>query len=206
MRPIVIATANSGKLRELRELLADLPVSLSSLADHFSPVPTIPETGVTFLDNARQKAAWVRDRVKDWWVLADDSGLEVDALGGRPGVLSARFSGENPTAEKNNRLLLESLEGVEDPRRTARFKCAVVLLTAPSTCCSAEGVCEGSITLAPRGAAGFGYDPLFVPRGYSRTFGEMISAEKHPLSHRGIALRKMREIIHELCASADREA
>jgi XTP/dITP diphosphohydrolase len=139
-------------------------------------------------------------------VLADDSGLEVDALGGRPGVLSARFSGENPTAEKNNRLLLESLEGVEDPRRTARFKCAVVLLTAPSTCFSAEGVCEGSITLAPRGAAGFGYDPLFVPRGYSRTFGEMISAEKHPLSHRGIALRKMREIIHELCASADREA
>jgi XTP/dITP diphosphohydrolase len=203
MRSIVIATANDGKLRELRELLADLPVLLSSLADYFSPIPMIPETGATFLDNARQKAAWIRDRTKGLWVLADDSGLEVDALEGRPGVLSARFSGENPTAEKNNRLLLKLLKGVAAPLRTARFRCTIVLLTAPSTYFSADGVCEGSITHAPRGTAGFGYDPLFIPQGYSRTFGEMTSTEKHPLSHRGIALQKMRKIIHELCATAD---
>ncbi len=205
MRRIVIATANEGKLNELRELLADLPVSLSSLADHFPPLPEIPETGATFLDNALLKTRWVRERIKNLWVLADDSGLEVDALNGRPGILSARFAGDGATPEANNRLLLELLKSVNDATRTARFKCTVVLLTADATWFSANGVCEGTIALSPRGEAGFGYDPLFIPQGFSRTFGEMASEEKHPLSHRGKALKEMREKIRELCLLYDNE-
>jgi XTP/dITP diphosphohydrolase len=198
MHSIIIATANKGKLRELAELLADLPVVLSSLADHFSPLPEIPETGTTFLENALQKADWVRTRC-DSWVLADDSGLEVDFLEGRPGVLSARFAGIPADSGANNRLLLKSLEGVEESRRTARFRCTVVLVISRTRWFSATGACEGTIAFAPRGSGGFGYDPLFIPAGHSRTFGEMASMEKHPLSHRGIALRKMRHIIDELC-------
>jgi XTP/dITP diphosphohydrolase len=207
MRPLIIATANGGKLRELRELLAGMPLAVTSLADHFSPLPEIPETGATFLDNALQKAAWVRQRMADRWVLADDSGLEVDALGGRPGVLSARFAGVHADSEANSRLLLELLAGVGEPRRTARFKCTAVLVVSAAQWYSAEGACEGTIADAPRGSEGFGYDPLFIPAGFDRTFGEMTSAEKHPLSHRGIALRKMRAIIGELCAgeSADED-
>jgi XTP/dITP diphosphohydrolase len=205
MHSIVIATANKGKLQELAELLADLPIALSSLADHFSPLPEIPETGATFLENALQKADWVRQRC-DRWVLADDSGLEVDFLGGRPGVLSARFAGIPADSAANNRLLLKSLEGVEASQRTARFRCTVVLVITPTKWFSATGACEGTIAFAPRGSGGFGYDSLFVPAGHSRTFGEMTSTEKHPLSHRGIALRKMRQIIDELCTGNPRRS
>jgi XTP/dITP diphosphohydrolase len=203
MQELLIATANSGKLGELRALLAGLPVRLSSLADHFNPLPLIPETGTTFLENALQKALWVRQRMPGPWILADDSGLEVDALGGRPGVLSARFAGEGAGTAENNRLLLETLSSVTGPERTARFKCTVILLTSASKWYSAGGTCEGSIALASRGTEGFGYDPLFIPKGFSRTFGEMAAAEKHPLSHRGIALQKMSKIIRDLIADEE---
>jgi XTP/dITP diphosphohydrolase len=197
MREIIVATGNRGKLREITELLSGLPVKLSSLADHWFPVPSIPETGDTFLANALQKASWVFER-KGMWVLADDSGLEVDALGGRPGVRSARFAGENCDPAANNTKLLELLADVPPERRTARFKCVTVLVCTAESYFHSEGVCEGSITLAPRGTGGFGYDPLFVPAGFSGTFGEMKQEDKHAISHRGRALQKIRDQCNEL--------
>ena len=196
MREILVATGNAGKMREFREILRDLPLTLSSLADHFHPAPSIPETGNTFLENALIKARWVFER-KKMWVLADDSGLEVDALNGEPGVRSARFAGEAADSEANNRKLLELLGPREPALRTARFKCVIVLLESAENYFSAEGVCEGAIALAPHGSGGFGYDPLFVPSGFDRTFAELGAAEKHAISHRGKALERVREHLHE---------
>jgi XTP/dITP diphosphohydrolase len=197
MREIILATGNKGKLREFREILTTYEVALSSLADHWDPVPSIPETGMTFEENALLKAQWVYDR-KKMWVMADDSGLEVDALGGRPGVRSARFAGDNADTAANNRLLLELLADVASERRTARFKCALVLVTSADNYFTAIGVCEGTILFAPRGKQGFGYDPLFVPYGYMQTFAELGAAEKHVISHRGRAIGKVRNYLDEL--------
>lgn len=197
MVEIIVATGNRGKLREIRELLHGLPVTLSSLADYWNPVPSIPETGSSFLENAKQKALWVFGK-KNSWVLSDDSGLEVDALDGQPGVRSARFAGENGDTAANNRKLLEMLADVPPERRTARFKCVAVLMTSDTSCFSAEGVCEGSITFAPHGVEGFGYDPLFVPDGFTRTFAELAPEEKHAISHRGKALEKVKKYCYEL--------
>ena len=198
MRAIVVATGNRCKLREIRELLVDLPVSLSFLADHFDPMPDIPETGATFFENALQKAQWVSQRLENTWVLSDDSGLEVDALGGRPGVRSARFAGDNATTAENNRLLLSLLATAPLSSRTARFRCVVVLVTEASKYFSTQGTCEGKIAPGPRGAEGFGYDPLFIPAGFSQTFAEMVSAEKNPISHRGRALVEMKKHLNDL--------
>jgi XTP/dITP diphosphohydrolase len=198
MREIILATGNAGKVREFREILGDGHLSLTSLADHFKPLPAISETGSTFLENALLKARWVFDR-KNRWVMADDSGLEVDALGGEPGVRSARFAGETADVAANNRKLLALLAERKDPAlRTARFKCVIVLLTSAENYFSAEGVCEGAIAFAPRGSGGFGYDPLFVPTGFVQTFAELEAAKKHAISHRGKALMKMREQLNEL--------
>jgi XTP/dITP diphosphohydrolase len=197
MREIIVATSNKGKLREISEMLDGLPVKLSSLADCWKPMPVITERGATFLENALQKARWVFER-KGMWVLADDSGLEVDALNGLPGVRSARFAGENGDTAANNRKLLEMLARVPAERRTARFKCVAVLVTSAESYFPAEGVCEGTITFYPRGAGGFGYDPLFVPAGFNRTFAELTTAEKHAISHRGKAFEKLRKRCEEL--------
>jgi XTP/dITP diphosphohydrolase len=199
MRQIIVASGNAGKFREIREILHDLPLQLTSLADHWSPVPDIPETGDTFLENARQKAAWVFAR-RGVWTLADDSGLEVDALGGEPGVKSARYAGAGAGSEANNRKLLAALKEVPPERRTARFRCVIVLMTAADSYFTAQGVCEGRIIGAPRGDHGFGYDPLFVADGFDRTFAELEAAEKNPVSHRGGALQVLRRHLDGLCA------
>jgi XTP/dITP diphosphohydrolase len=178
--------------------MGGLPFVLTSLADHFDPLPAVPETGATFLDNALLKARWVY-RQKGGWVLADDSGLEVDALGGLPGVRSARFAGEGAGSAANNLLLLERLRDVPPERRTARFRCVLVFVRAAESYFSAEGVCEGVITTAPRGSGGFGYDPLFVPKGCTRTFAELTAREKHAISHRGRAIERMRAHLYECC-------
>ncbi|MGA2508462.1 MAG: RdgB/HAM1 family non-canonical purine NTP pyrophosphatase [Chitinispirillaceae bacterium] len=202
MQEIIVATGNKGKLREIGELLFDLPVTLSSLADYWNPIPVIPETGSTFLENALQKAAWVFSQKsvegKNRWILADDSGLEVDALGGMPGIRSARFDGENADYEANNRKLMKLLEGIAPERRTARFTCVVALCTSADSYFSAVGTCEGTIGFAPRGVKGFGYDPLFIPAGFSRTFAELEPEEKHAISHRGKALKKVKNHCYEL--------
>ena len=202
MQEIIIATGNKGKLREIKELLSDLPIAISSLADFWNPIPVIPETGSTFLENALQKAAWVFSQKtvegKNRWVLADDSGLEVDALGGMPGIRSARFAGQNADYEANNRKLLKLLEGITPERRTARFTCVVVLCTSAEGYFSAVGICEGMIAFAPQGVKGFGYDPLFVPAGFSRTFAELEPEDKHVISHRGKAIKKVKNHCYEL--------
>ncbi|MEZ4235060.1 MAG: RdgB/HAM1 family non-canonical purine NTP pyrophosphatase [Myxococcota bacterium] len=186
MDRIVFATHNAHKLDEVRAILADAGLPLCSLADlGFADDP--PETTDTFLGNALQKATFVHERT-GLVCVADDSGLEVDALGGAPGVHSKRFSAEQ-TGEANNRLLLEQLGDRAD--RRARFRCviAVVGLGAPR---SAEGVCEGAIAGAPRGAGGFGYDPLFLPdERPGRTLAELPLDDKNAISHRGRAFRQL---------------
>lgn len=195
-KKIIAATGNSGKMKEIRELLTGLPIELSSLKDHWQPLPEIPETGATFLENARIKADWVFERT-GLWALADDSGLEVDALDGAPGVRSARYAGETCDNAANNRKLLRELEACEEKFRTARFRCVIVLKTAPDDYLTTEGICEGRIGFTPEGDRGFGYDPLFIPQGFNRTFAQLDSSEKHEISHRGKALKKLTEILNE---------
>lgn len=199
-RPLLLATANQGKLRELRELLSDLTVI--GLRD--VGIDDLPETADTFLGNATQKAVEAA-RLTGLPCLADDSGLCVDALDGAPGVYSARFSGRHGDDEANRALLLERLRDVADDLRTARFRCVLVLADQAGALGSrvlhAEGECPGVIVRVPRGEGGFGYDPLFVPSGEARTMAELPSAVKHSLSHRGAALRAMLPTLRGYLAS-----
>jgi len=193
MTEIIIATGNAGKVKEFREMFANLDMSATSLADHWNPVPNIAETGSTFHENAKIKADWVYENTRGVWALADDSGLEVDALNGAPGVISAIYSGEGATSERNNEKLLHELRDVPEGQRTARFKCVLILRTGAHTYLTAEGVCEGRIINAAAGDKGFGYDPLFIPDGFDRTFAQLDSEEKNRISHRGKALKNLYE-------------
>jgi XTP/dITP diphosphohydrolase len=190
---VVVATGNPGKLGEIRALLADLPVEVRSAADVLGGPLLVAETGETFEQNALEKARAVADATH-MLTLADDSGLEVMALGGRPGVRSARFAGESATDADNNALLLELLEDVEDGLRAARFRCTVALCDPwdPSNDVVVEGRCEGTIARSPSGAGGFGYDPLFVVGSAGRTMAELELEEKNGLSHRAQALAALR--------------
>lgn len=189
-RVLLLATANQGKLRELRELLAGMRVI--GLAD--VGIEDLPEIADTFRGNAAQKAVEAARRT-GLPCLADDSGLCVDALDGAPGVFSARFAGRHGDDAANRELLLQRLIEVPDARRTARFCCVLALADSAGglgqEVLFEEGECAGSITRAPRGNGGFGYDSLFVPAGEARTMAELPSSVKHALSHRGAALRVM---------------
>lgn len=196
MRKLVIATRNAGKLEEFCSLLAGLPFDVLSLAQ-FPGVPEIEETGDTFAANARLKAETV-SRLTGELALADDSGLEVDALSGRPGVFSARFAGPCATDEENNRKLLCELEGVPAAKRTARFRAAIAIAGPGITTRVVEGVCEGIVTDSPRGSGGFGYDPLFFVPESGKTFAEMPQAEKNRISHRARAMSAALEVLREL--------
>jgi len=165
----------------------------------FPAWPPPVEDGETFLANAEIKARYFA-RLSGLWTLADDSGLEVDALGGEPGVRSARYAGEPGDDKANNALLLERLKGVPAERRTARFRCAVVLSDGHDVLASAEGAIEGRIIEGPRGGGGFGYDPLFWVDEKGMTTAEMTAAQKHAISHRGQALRRLRERLTTLPA------
>lgn len=196
-RRLVLASANPSKVAELQELLDASGLDVVVLARPADLV--VVEDAPDFVGNARLKALAVAEATGEW-SLADDSGLEVDALGGAPGVLSARFSGVGATDESNVSLLLDRLGaiGAVSPEdRTARFRCAIVVVSpvdanSRSTELVAEGSVEGHIVERRRGGNGFGYDPVFVPvEGDGRTFAEMSSAEKHELSHRGRALRAL---------------
>lgn len=196
---LVLATQNEGKLSELRLLLADLPVHVLSVRDALGASLDVVEDGETFRDNALIKARAVC-RATHMVSLADDSGLEVDALGGRPGVRSARFAHEHATDAENNAKLLLELEAVPDAQRSARFRCVLALVTpsndTPST---VDGVCEGNIAREPRGSGGFGYDPLFIVAGEGgRTLAELSEEEKNRVSHRGKAMRALRPLLVEL--------
>jgi len=186
---LLVATGNAGKVRELSLLLADAPLRLRLLSE-FPHIPEAEETGKTFADNATIKALHYSSQ-SELLTLSDDSGLVVDALGGAPGVYSARYAGTGATyAERMARLLYE-LAATGDGERRARFVC-VIALADPSTGSlnTFEGTCEGRIAHAPRGTGGFGYDPIFIPEGYAQTFGELPDEIKQNISHRARALTK----------------
>jgi XTP/dITP diphosphohydrolase len=189
-RRVVVATGNAGKLVEIRAAL-DFPGWAFAAAAELGRWPDVAETGETFADNALLKAR-VASRLFRLPALADDSGLEVDALAGAPGVRSSRFAGDHATDADNNARLLDALADVPDEGRTARFRSVIVLLEPDGTVRTGEGTCEGRIGREPRGAGGFGYDPLFLPEAApGRTMAELSTAEKNGISHRGAALRAL---------------
>lgn len=197
---IVLATSNTGKTRELRALLSDLPIQFVSVSEVLGETPSIVEDGATFEANALIKARWV-SRATGSLALADDSGLEVAALGGRPGVRSARFAHERATDAENNAALLRELEDVEESERGARFRCVLALVSPwqASDVQVTEGSCEGSIARAPRGNGGFGYDPLFVVAGQAgRSMAELSDDEKNSVSHRARAVQSLRGVLLKL--------
>jgi XTP/dITP diphosphohydrolase len=195
---LVMATRNSGKVREMAALLRDLGVRLLSLND-FPEVPEIPEEGATFAENAAAKAQAVA-RLTGLPALADDSGLEVEALGGRPGVFSARYAqdrtaGRVPSDEDNWRKLLDELREVPREKRRARFVCEIALAWPDGRLMTTQGELVGAIALEPRGNRGFGYDPVFFAPEYQATVAELDLAVKNRVSHRGQALQKLKEIL-----------
>jgi XTP/dITP diphosphohydrolase len=193
---VVFASANHGKFREVAAILADVPVLLLPL-DRFGPMEMPPEGGDSFQENARRKALHVAVTVGHH-ALADDSGLEVDALDGRPGVYSSRYGAPANTDGERNRLLLQELDGIPAERRTARFRCALALADPSGWLSVAEGVCEGRIAVAPRGRAGFGYDPVFEIPSLGATLAELGPAIKDRLSHRALALQQIRPVLESL--------
>ncbi len=194
---LVVATRNRAKGQELAELLAPLGLEVRNLAD-YPAVLEVEESGETFAANAAKKACQQAQRLGEW-VVADDSGLEVDALGGRPGVYSARYAGPNATDEENNQRLLDELHGVPPEQRTARYVCHVTLADPQGAIrAEAEAYCRGRIAGRPRGSHGFGYDPLFEIIEYRRTFGELPPAVKACLSHRARAVQAIARHIERL--------
>jgi XTP/dITP diphosphohydrolase len=197
---LVLATRNPGKVAELRRILADQPgledfplIALDSLPQ----IAEIPETGVTFADNALLKARTVAERT-GWPALADDSGLTVDALNGMPGILSARWSGKQGNDEANLSLLLAQMSDVPGRRRGAAFVCAAAAVVPGVGEEVVEGRLAGTLLRERRGSGGFGYDPIFLPRGESRTTAEMSPEEKDAISHRGQAFRSLAPLLAKL--------
>lgn len=187
---LLISTRNNHKTGEVRKILGDRfqVLDLTSAPS----VGEVEETGDTFEENATLKSV-AASLVVEGWVIADDSGLEVDALGGAPGVYSARFAGPSSTDTENNALLLKKLEGVRGKDRSARFRCVIVLSRAGRKLATFDGAVEGIIANAPRGNGGFGYDPLFIPESHCSTFADLPPETKNQISHRASALEKLKD-------------
>lgn len=193
-KSLLLGTRNTGKVKEITGILGDSGWLFRSLQE-FANVEAAEENGNTYSENAIAKAKFYASAT-GLLALADDSGLEVDALGGAPGVFSARYAGDNATDADRRDLLLSELAKTGSQNRTARFVAAVAIASADGELLNvSEGICEGTITFAPRGNGGFGYDPLFVPRGYDQTFAELAENIKNRISHRGRALLKTREFL-----------
>jgi XTP/dITP diphosphohydrolase len=192
----MVATQNRGKVREIKKVMKGLGFRILSLND-FSGVPQIEEDGKNFLENALKKARFY-SRYFGRLTLADDSGLEVDVLRGRPGVYSARYAGEGASTQENNRKLLKEMEAIPLSKRGARFKCVLALVSPEGKEVVVEGSCRGRIGFKEIGKKGFGYDPLFVLPSYGKTMAQLSVEEKNRISHRGKALRKLRKIIEGL--------
>jgi XTP/dITP diphosphohydrolase len=200
-RPLIVATGNPGKLREFRALLSDLPFELHGLGELGIAGPE--ESGATFLENAMLKARHAAAAAHALRfrgaaptgvaAIADDSGLEVDALGGAPGIFSARYAGAGADDAANNTKLLSALAGIPPERRRARYRCALVFMPSDAAPVIAEGVWEGCILDSPRGSGGFGYDPYFWLPDLGLTAAELDPSDKNRLSHRGIAMRALRD-------------
>lgn len=199
---LVLATGNTGKVAELRDLLRDLPLTPVTAADLDLALPP-DEPYATFLENAAHKALYVA-RQTPHLVLGEDSGLEVDALGGNPGVRSKRYAGPRGDAQANNRKLLQELARVPRPQRGARFRCLLALARHGTVLFTAGGVCEGVIARQPRGEGGFGYDPLFYVPEERRTLAELASGAKNRISHRARALEQARIFLREYTMDCNR--
>lgn len=184
---IVLATRNAGKVKEFQQLLKDFPVEIKNLND-FGPIPEVVEDGKTFDDNAYKKAAFTA-KVLGLPAIADDSGLVVEALGGAPGVLSARYAGDKATDRENMEKLLREMAGQNN--RKAAFECVISIAVPAGPALTYEGRCEGEIALEPHGDSGFGYDPVFFYPAYGKTFAEISSEKKNRVSHRGKALAEV---------------
>ena len=184
---LVIATSNLGKTAEIRDMLEGFPVNIKNLAD-FGPIPPVVEDGDTFDENAYKKASFVA-KVLGLPALADDSGLVVDALGGAPGVYSARYAGEDATDKQRYTKLLAEMKG--ETNRKAAFECVLSLAVPPGPALTYEARCEGIIAEAPVGESGFGYDPVFYYPPLEKTFGQLSREEKSRVSHRGKALQEL---------------
>jgi len=193
MKELVIATANKGKFLEIQALLQGTVDMLFSAAD-FPDLPAVVEDGATFSENAVKKAK-ISANVTGKPVIADDSGLLVDALNGHPGVLSARFAGESAEDAANNAKLLKELAGVPEQRRTAAFHCVIALCLPGGNCLTFDGELPGVILDAPRGEGGFGYDSLFLVPEFGKTLAELPMDVKNAISHRGKALNKLKEYL-----------
>lgn len=195
MKTIVLASRNPHKIEELRETLSDLGIDLKSALD-FPELEEVEEDKLTLEGNALKKARYVFEKT-GLPTLADDTGLEVDALDGRPGVFSARYAGEEATYRDNLRKLLEELAGVKEEDRLAQFRTVVAFIDEGGEEHVFEGICPGAILKDPRGSKGFGYDPVFRPEGYEQTFAELDSNEKNEISHRGRAIQKFYSWLNE---------
>ena len=191
---LAIASRNAHKLREIRAVCADWPVAWLTAQDHEGEWPDVEEPHESYLANALEKA---RAAAASLGVpaVADDSGIEVDALGGAPGPRSARYAGETATDEQNLRELIRALAGVPSGGRTARYRCVAALAWPGGEEIHAEGICEGTLISKPRGGGGFGYDPIFEPAGWDMTMAELAPEEKHRISHRGRAFRALRDLL-----------
>ncbi len=194
---LVLATRNQGKVREISEILRDQNgIELLSLCN-YPDAPDVVEDGKTYEENAIKKAASLAEHTGHL-TIGDDSGLAVDALDGAPGVHSARYAGENASDQDRIAKLLNALQDIPDDRRSGRFICAVAIAEPLAQVQVVRGVCEGRITHTPRGASGFGYDPVFVPTGYNKTFAELGDTVKNQISHRAKALDKARKLLSEM--------
>ncbi len=193
MRRIIFATGNAGKMREIREIMADMPVEVVSMKEA-GILADIEENGTTFVENAKIKATEIAKQTKDI-VLADDSGLEVDYLNKEPGVYSARYLGEDTPYEVKNQTILDRLSGVPKEKRTARFVCAIAAALPDGKVLTTQATIEGYIGEKPAGENGFGYDPIFMVEEYQCSTAELSEEQKNEISHRGKALRKMKALL-----------
>ena len=202
MKKLILASNNAKKVKEIKEILEGLPIEVKSLKDEGIDIDVV-EDGKTFEENAKKKAKEIYEFLlskgkKDFIVLADDSGLEVDYLNGEPGIYSARYSGEHGNDDKNNEKLLENLEGVPKEKRGAQFVCQLSLFTDKGEYYTVRGEVRGFIIESIQGKGGFGYDPLFFYEPFNKTFGELEAEEKNKISHRGIALIKLKDTLIDL--------
>ncbi|MHA6252099.1 XTP/dITP diphosphatase [Oceanobacillus sp. CAU 1775] len=190
MRQIVIATKNKGKIKEFEDFFKKYGIEVLSLYDLENNIPDIEETGSTFEENAALKAEQIA-HILNKAVLADDSGLMVDALNGEPGIYSARYAGADKSDSENNNKLLKNLENVPEEKRTAKFVCTLAIARPGEETIFKTGYCHGQIGYSPKGEHGFGYDPLFIPNGYNKTMAELSPEEKNKISHRSEAIKQL---------------
>ncbi len=198
---IVLGTKNKGKMAEFRELLKGVPIRVRLLSD-FPQIPVVAEDGRSFLENAEHKAK-AYAKAAGMIAVAEDSGLEVDYLGGEPGIRSARFAGEHATDRENIGKLLTLMEAVPWSQRSARFVCVICIADPEGRTAFAQGSCEGTLSFEMKGTHGFGYDPIFVPRGFTMTMAEMKPRLKNSISHRAAAIRAFGKVLEDFLSLKD---